>query len=743
MLNCLILCGQTVLALLALGLVGGWVLCVFRRPDRPYLWLAAPLAGIATLGGTMMGLYFGCGMRLAPALLLGSALWSAATLFCLRRAQIALPDPRSLRIGLVGAVLLCAWGTISSNIHSIRAGEPNIAVIRGSDMFGYSMCAHWLTDHPASEPPRWHEPLEGLQYSNLHYEGSRHTTFLMTAAAGLFRGLPPIYAYDWWTGVVLCAAAMGLVGLFASEPLGFLLLMAVAVTSAWLPTARSGYLGKITAYPECLLLTFLFIETWRRPSLVRILCCLTVAPGIAYSINPVLPVLVLALALGGVIAALIFDAVFKPAPDPTPDLASASGEDFPKGAWAALRAVGLYLLIAIPPYLAHELLFMHGTPDYLLPWGIVIPVSLDLDQATMQIGVTRRLIASGIFVSLMLALLLAGGLRRRSEARVHLMAIGLVPLALILRNTALYGFMGLLYPLTMAGAAILLGQQLRGPGANRKAAMMTFTVACTGAILHVPPMLQSLELYVTVDPRLVLLPSQWETDALRQRIGDDTVDVALLNQVDMMSIVDQLACRGTRTNLRSPSWQMTLKDWIGPNYSIGQPPKAKYSLVPAGMRVPRECVCLRTRSLQLCDDEKAVSIVSVNRSMYLTTDLQNCPHICLGVEPIEVVLHNGTGAPVAATFAADIDVAPPESIAGPMLNYQCGEQIRSIPLTAAGTQLRVPLTLVPGTQSVTFVVAGSADRASMTPSTPLPVGTRMLVLGNFHLDAEQPLRIVP
>ena len=34
--------GQTLLAVAALGLVGGWALWPFRRDDRPFLWLAAP-----------------------------------------------------------------------------------------------------------------------------------------------------------------------------------------------------------------------------------------------------------------------------------------------------------------------------------------------------------------------------------------------------------------------------------------------------------------------------------------------------------------------------------------------------------------------------------------------------------------------------------------------------------------------------------------------------------------------------
>ena len=40
--------GQTLLAMLLLGLAGGWLLWPFRH-GRPHVWLAAPLAGLAVV----------------------------------------------------------------------------------------------------------------------------------------------------------------------------------------------------------------------------------------------------------------------------------------------------------------------------------------------------------------------------------------------------------------------------------------------------------------------------------------------------------------------------------------------------------------------------------------------------------------------------------------------------------------------------------------------------------------------
>src|SRR5262249_20699083 len=83
----LLLLGQTALALLYLGLCGGWLLWLFRRHERPYWWLAAPLAGLASLAPVLAvgKLYFF--LTVPQCGLLGTAIFVPLTVVALFRIQ--------------------------------------------------------------------------------------------------------------------------------------------------------------------------------------------------------------------------------------------------------------------------------------------------------------------------------------------------------------------------------------------------------------------------------------------------------------------------------------------------------------------------------------------------------------------------------------------------------------------------------------------------------------------------------
>jgi hypothetical protein len=183
---------------------------------------------------------------------------------------------------------------------------------------------------------------------------------------------------------------------------------------------------------------------------------------------------------------------------------------------------------------------------------------------------------------------------------------------------------------------------------------------------------------------------------------------------------------------------MTLANWSESMDLNGRPPKAKYSLVSAGVRMPPECVRWRGRSVQLCEDAKALSIVGIRKSLHLLTDLENRPLIFFGAEPVEVVLYNGTGSPVAAALLATNVLSPPSGFVEPRLSFRCAEQFGSAPIAAEGTQLRIPLTLAPGSQTVTLTIDSSIASAGSAPAAPLPAGTRLLCLSDFRLDSDSP-----
>ncbi len=507
----LLLWGQSLLALAALGLAGGCVLWPFRGPDRPYLWLTAPLAGVPALGGALLALYYGLRLPFDAALAVGWLGLSAATLACLLRGGARPPAARHGLAGLAALALASAGATYACNWTAIEAGEPTLAITAGSDMFGYAMCADWLRDHPASQPPRAHDAFEVLPYVNLYVECSRPAAFLLTAAAGRARGTSSLFSYDWACGVVLAAAVAGLGGLFAAGPAGLTLLLAAAATSAWLATARTGFLGKTLAYPGCLLLSALYLGAWARPSAGRIAVACLLGPAVAFCLNPVVPPLVLGLLLGGLLAALAFGRLLGP-PAPT---------DLPAGR-VALRAVALYLAVTAPAFAAHRLLFGVGYPPYPLPWRVIVPACLDLDGPLLQLpGAVRDLRLAAAFLGANLLLLLVALRRGNVVAGAYLLCTALVPTAWLLGQTGLYGFRGLLYPLTVAGAVLLLNAS----GRWGKAGVALLAAALVA--LHGPHLSRSARCFLARTAPLPIVVGQGELAALRGGVGAEAVDLAL------------------------------------------------------------------------------------------------------------------------------------------------------------------------------------------------------------------------
>src|SRR5262245_39385395 len=73
--------GSTLAALLVLGAVGGWFLWPFRSKDRPYIWLAAPLAGIGALSLSLTTLFHACHLTLSWAFGISVIVHSGITVF--------------------------------------------------------------------------------------------------------------------------------------------------------------------------------------------------------------------------------------------------------------------------------------------------------------------------------------------------------------------------------------------------------------------------------------------------------------------------------------------------------------------------------------------------------------------------------------------------------------------------------------------------------------------------------------
>ncbi len=286
--------GQALLALLALGLIGGWALWPFRRGDRPYLWLAAPLAGLAVLALALCLLHFGCRLPLTLCFVVAGPLLAAPTAALLVRSWRAGARVQGWPWAAGAALAVSALFTTGSNWTAIERREPTVCLRDGTDAVGYSLFADWFLHH-VCEKPAFTPEKPNQAFISADYEDTRPGAFLLAALAAWVRRTTPLFSYDWANGVALACGALALAGAFAANRRGLLLLLAAAALSAWFGTSRSGYLGKTLCYPGCLLLCAAFWDAYRRPGALRLLCAGVLGAGVGLCLHAMVPQLVLGL----------------------------------------------------------------------------------------------------------------------------------------------------------------------------------------------------------------------------------------------------------------------------------------------------------------------------------------------------------------------------------------------------------------------------------------------------------------
>jgi hypothetical protein len=778
--------GQTLLAVAALGLLGGWALWPFRRDDRPFLWLAAPLAGVATLAAALWLLYF-VGRLTLPWSLAVSALLALPTLVLLaRRVRAGLAAGWPWAVGALLAVSAAA--TLGSNATAIRRGEPTACLREGTDAVGYSLFADWFLRHPG-EKPAYSPDRPNEAFVHAVYDDPRRGAFLLAAAAAHTRGTTALSSYDWANGVALACGAMGLAGLFASGRRGLLLLLAAAAVSLWYSVSRCGYFGKTLAYPGCLLLCHVFWQAWQRFDAVRLLGAAWLGAGVCLCLHPMVPQAVLGLVLCGLAAALIAQRLLDGQGIDVRLLgltalgAAAIGVSLPPNiphgvaqliyrlqlslplvAYRVLMVLAQVLFLAVLPLaclwlrsrpgladdrrlsythlgraaVVYALMvcplatwFLWTTPQAACPnppldWGRLAAIALDLDSTVLPLVRPAALPwLIGLALGLTGVAFLLAARARDAEAQSYLLCVVLVPAAWLLGKTHLYEFQGLLFPLSAAGA-VLLAQRL-GAG-SRPWGCAAFGLAVALVALRAPQMAHTFPRYAR---HLAGSPgcfAQSEWAALAECVGDGTVDVALPDVFATDVALAELAARGVATQYREPSWRMALgfTGWKAPD----SPRKGDFTLGPAAAWAPPEAIRFRGRHYTLCAADGAVSFVGVEAPHGVAPDPLGRPCFWQGQAPSVVEIWNGTGRPQRVMFQAD--GLPGPSNPDPSkrtVRYAAGDCRGARVVGAAeGWRLSLQLELPPGRSRLSLAVEGPA-----TPAAPNDPRDLLLQLSAFRL----------
>jgi|GEM_PF-3286934 len=725
------LLGQTLLALLVLGLCGGWALWPFRREDRPYLWLAAPLAGLVTLGGSLAVLYFFLGLPFRWCLWVGITPNAIATVVSLLRGRPALPS-WSQRAVAAGVILGAAyWGTTSCNKTAIDAREPTISALDGSDMFGYAITADWLRSHRASQPPRADEPFEVMAYVNLNIDGGRNVTFMLTAAAAEARRTSSLFSYDWASGIILTAAILGFGGAYASNSLMLVLLVAGGGTCNWLANSRSGYFARSIAYPATILLASLFLTTasqftWRR-AVVLVLLGYTVA----FTLAPVFATVALGMVAGCFLGALVLTYPLNWFRDRT---ASFKASVLKPG----LIALFVYVITVAPAfaiyYLPRPFIGVPGAPT---KWRVVIPVALDLEPPAMPLlkPQTENKLLYGSALTLLILGLIA--LRYRQPAALALLCcVMIVPASWLLKQHLLYTFQGVIYPLTLAGAALLAAPMVAMRWSTARTALLVVLILSTVG-LRVPQARATANRYLYSAQPYRTVIRQSDAKAIRAIVKDDAVDVAVGYFADNHLAYAELVAQGVEVRLRAPAWDRSLRNWAKV-MACPEPdllaPKARFSLIERNAYAPPGTERWMGTRLKLIEDHDAVTIMAIADTQEMIWDTTWRPGVWIGNTPTTFLIHNGTGQTQFMALRGDTSAGPshPDRNCRTLvyrLNGQRGEL--SLPTENKAV---VPLRLQPGLNRVELLVKEPASPA------PLPGQiVAMLAFCNWSLEPALPL----
>ena len=781
---------QTLLALIALGLAGNWVIRPFRREDRPYLWLASPLAGLFTLGGALVVLYYGAGLSFSWCLPLAWGVNVATTAACLSRGRCCSPGfpvvllrsvsypkaRRDLGYGiteagrpgsrpanrlsrwpsrdvfpaLAVALAASAWASGISNRTAIENREPTIASMDGSDMYGYAISAEWLLQHTAEQLPRGDNPLELTSYLHFTMDGGRPVSFFLVAAAADMRGTTSLFSYDWASGVTLAAALMAYAGLFASNTLLLIMLALGAGVSNWLAMSRTGYMAKCIAYPGFILLIALVLTAIRqsggtrlgnaarpyppdsRNTLVKRLIVLAlVGPAVGYSLAPIASAAIVGMVVGSyVIAVLLVYAI---------DRWRGGGGEMRTTVLRPARIAILASFIAVGPaflvhYPAHTKWSISATrPHSGLKMPVIVPVALDLEPPGLPLvrpQTAKRLL---VVCCVLLLVLPFAALWRRQPDALALAGVGaVIPIAWLSGAVSLYFFQGLIYPLTLAGAAILAGlPAATSYGSVRVRALLALLLVAM-IVVRIPQSLKSSSRYVfEAEPYRVVI-RQSELEGLRQAIGaGDAVDLDLGYYADNHPVLSELIFHGVSVQFRSTTWERMLKNKAAhtncpvPNLDL---PKARYTLRPRNAYAPPGTERYLGSRLKLCEDRDVVVDLGVHDFQDLLWDQSWRPGVWIGNTPTTFLFHNGTGRPQDVLFLADTLAGPANPKPARTLITQLGDRVTRLELPGENRAV-LPLHLAPGFNQVALAIEEPAD----PPADPKQA-VLLLLFRNWRLE---------
>jgi hypothetical protein len=584
--------------LAVLSLLGGFVVLPFRSRLK-YGLLAAPFAGLLTVVIGVACFYSVTGRSLAQCALASAAICAVATIAAL------LISPVNLRrqdwAGLAFATLLVIpITTFATEASAVRLHTPALLYTDGTDHIGYAHMADWLSNHTVSQSPGSSARIPYEQFPNwLLRADPRFGSFFCLAILKTFRGLPAVFTFDFACAVVLSAGLLGVAGAFARSRLSLVVVLIGLLTSHWYDYSRSGFFGKILAYPGSLLVAGLFLSVWdTRTSLqLAALTILTAATALMHS--GMATALFLCATVGG---ALLCRFAFE-----------RSWQNRDRLVEIASQAGALVLLVVVAVVstgvLARPLTVTY--PDVHPDWRFILPRILDLlnqRPSDQYFGPAQLRWATPLALGIWFAIGVLAW-RTRNWASTGLVVgpmLLMVAMRLFGTPAAAIQLIGTFYPFSICALALLLNgnessSSASDPLPGRRyvpVLAMVLAVVCIG--LRVPRYAESFRRYAITQEVLCDRYSMREIDRLIARIGRERVEVAPMGGNQALFVLVEFSRRDVNLQWSPEMWQAVVGStagWTVPEY--GSP--APFRLVAPDAETGDCRVISRTAQYKLLD----------------------------------------------------------------------------------------------------------------------------------------------
>lgn len=565
--------GWVILFLFLFGFVGGFVVLPFRHRIT-YPLLTTPLCGILITALGVAGFYvIGLSLALAATITL-----IGGSLITLLAVGITKPNIFQQPYFLYFFVFLwIAALTWLVNHTSIAMGHRAFLFMDGTDQLGYSQLADWLMTHNVHQRPILSalHPYQSWPYYMFQGDPRFGCIYVLAVIAWL-QHYSGMFSYDSASSIILISGILAVSAVFAKDKKTLILALIGLTICQWFALGRSGYFGKIFAFPAIFFLLGLYFRSLKNvtPIIITLLSVLTCAIAMGYP---------------GTVTAFLCAVVIG--------FYCLAELSFSKNVNAIKDAFFVCILMVMIAAATTGILSLPNAVGFAaekVHWFILWQQLFEIIISTKS----SLLGAIAFYITVFLTtIIFCMAILKRNAIAVSLIAsiiVLCVVLQLFQASWIAFQFIGILYPATLLGTIWLLNESHQ----ERKLfAVVLLSLLLFSMAIRVSKFLTSIHHYTGTGVQTHLQFSSTEMKMLAEKIGDQSVLVNIADKMYALPILVEFGQRHMRLEWTPAAWNAIV------GYRTWQPPVAKpaqLQLILWRDAIPKNCeLVYRTNQYQL------------------------------------------------------------------------------------------------------------------------------------------------